>query len=496
MTRQHEIGIRVCYIALLMGILGDWLLRAGDLGINAFLWIAVIAVSATLLIRSKSGGRKSLQLLGGFALLLGAAIAWRDSSALKTISVIGVIVVLSLGYAARSESAVRRGSVLQYCAAGLIATFSAVTGIFPLLLSDLDFKSGDSTRRATNLFAVGRGLLISIPILALFGALLTSADAAFQKLMTSFVNFSIPDLLLHIFLIVMFGWPVAGYLRGLLAEKRPASGDSPRAPFKQFGIIEIGMPLALLDILFLLFVVVQFRYFFGGAAHVQSTTGLAYSEYARRGFFELVAVAALVLPLLLACHGLLDKSNPKHEFIFRVIAGAQVVLLFVIMASALQRMRLYQQEYGMTELRLYTVAFMGWIATVFICFAFTVLRGRTAGFAFASLLSGFAVAGILLIMNPDAVIVKVNAARTTAEVSFDTYYNSSLGADAVPALIEALPRLDPSARSKIANSLLLQLSSLETGDWRTWSLSRYQARVAIESNKTQLEQWGSERAGR
>ena len=60
------------------------------------------------------------------------------------------------------------------------------------------------------------------------------------------------------------------------------------------GIVELGIVLGLLDVLFLAFVLVQFRYLFGGAELVQVSATLTYAEYARRGFFELVAVAALL----------------------------------------------------------------------------------------------------------------------------------------------------------------------------------------------------------
>src|SRR5262245_41251763 len=95
-----------------------------------------------------------------------------------------------------------------------------------------------------------------------------------------------------------------------------------------------------------------------------------------QGFFELVGVAALVLPLLLAAHWLLRKEKARDEIVFRVLAGAQIALLFVMMVSAFQRMRLYQREYGLTELRVYTTVFMGWLAVVFVWFTMTVLRGR------------------------------------------------------------------------------------------------------------------------
>jgi Domain of unknown function (DUF4173) len=74
------------------------------------------------------------------------------------------------------------------------------------------------------------------------------------------------------------------------------------------GIVEIGIVLGLLDLLFLTFVVIQVRYLFGGAGRVAATAGLTHTEYARRGFFELVTVTALALP---SCSSPTGYSGPK-----------------------------------------------------------------------------------------------------------------------------------------------------------------------------------------
>jgi hypothetical protein len=66
--------------------------------------------------------------------------------------------------------------------------------------------------------------------------------------------------------------------------------------------------LGLLDLLFLTFVVIQVRYLFGGAGRVAATAGLTHTEYARRGFFELVTVTALALP---SCSSPTGYSGPK-----------------------------------------------------------------------------------------------------------------------------------------------------------------------------------------
>ena len=243
--------------------------------------------------------------------------------------------------------------------------------------------------------------------------------------------------------------------------------------------------MTLLNLLFLSFVLVQIRYFFGGAATVQATGGLTYAQYARSGFFELVWVAALVLPLLLGLHWLQRPGDARAQRLFSWQAGVQVVLLFVIMASALARMRLYQGEYGLTELRLYTTAFMGWLVAVFLWFAATVLRGRRERFAFGAAAYAFALVLALHAANPDDMIVRANLAHAQKGHAFDAEYASSLSADAVPALLSGLPSLPVTVQGTVA-ARLLPLWSHDPNDWRSWSLARALAFRATQSHRADL----------
>jgi hypothetical protein len=268
-----------------------------------------------------------------------------------------------------------------------------------------------------------------------------------------------------------------------------AGPDATPAPRKlSLGVVEVGVALGLLNALFFSFVFVQLRYFFGGAGAVLGTAGMTYSEYARRGFFELVWVAALVLPILLAAHWLLRKENPSHERLFRALAGGLLVMLFVVMASAVGRMRLYQSEYGQTELRFYTTAFMGWLASVFVWFALTVLRGARERFACGALVSALAVLGTLNAVNPNALIVRANAEHARGAHAFDAAYATSLGADAAPALLEAAPSLRPEERAEVARRLLGR--PWEDGaDWRSWNLARARARRLLRDSESSLREW-------
>jgi hypothetical protein len=199
------------------------------------------------------------------------------------------------------------------------------------------------------------------------------------------------------------------------------------------GLAQVGVVLAVVDALFLAF--------FGGADLVQALTGLTWAEYARRGFFELVAVASLSLPLLLVADWSLDQRDPARARAFRALALLMLVLLDIMLASALYRMRLYTAQFGLTEQRFYTTAFMGWLVLVFGWFGATVLRGRRERFGTGALLAGWLVLAALNLSNPDMIIAGVNLDRASRGRPFDAAYAETLSADALPALYRGLPRL-------------------------------------------------------
>src|SRR5207245_5412721 len=93
---------------------------------------------------------------------------------------------------------------------------------------------------------------------------------------------------------------------------------------------------------------------------------------------------------------------------FRYLAGLLLVLLAVVMVSALRRVWLYVEEFGLSEIRLYATAFMAYLAGVFAWFGWTALRGRPRRFALGALAQWFAVLACLHLLNPYAFIVRTN----------------------------------------------------------------------------------------
>jgi hypothetical protein len=489
MSERTRLGVRILLAGLMLGVLGDALLRETPWGLNFSLWAALLT---TMVYELSSWRPESLAGSGRWLLLplflFAAAFLWRDSLALKLLNILALLVAFSLLLFRAQGGRVRVAGLTEYALGGLIAGINAALAPFFLLLGDIQWKEVQSDRVSRRSFAVGRGVLLSLPLLLIFGALLMAADAVFNVIVTDVLHIDFQTLIVHVFVTGFCAWIVAGYLRGVLMGKDRDFARRQAPPHATLGIIEIGTVLALLDLLFLAFVVVQFRYFFGGADLVRATTGLSYAEYARKGFFELVTVSALSLPLLLFAHWLLRKDDPRAERVFRFLAGSQLVLLAVIMVSALQRLRLYEREYGLTEQRFYPTAFMAWLAVVFAWFALTVLRGHRERFAFGAMVAGFLLLATLQVINPEAVIVRVNAARAAEGRRFDAPYATRLSGDAVPDLLAALPRLAPADRCIAAGSLLRAWPPASEMDWRTWSYSRARAFRLVGQNAASLQQ--------
>ena len=279
------------------------------------------------------------------------------------------------------------------------------------------------------------------------------------------------------------------------SEKKPtwtwANLDNSIVPGFTLGSVEVGVILGLVNLLFLSFVIFQVPYLFGGMELVQNTPDFKLAEYARRGFGELVAVSALVLPILLASHWLVRKESPFTEKLFRVLAGIQIILLFVIMASAVQRLVLLTGSlgYGMTTVRLYPMIFMTWLAIVFVWFGATVLRGARQHFAWGALWSAFLILGATHVLNPDAFIVRTNLALMQQGREFDVNYNFRLSADAVPDALAALSQLslEDQCSAKVPLHMLYRQLG-QTRDLRSLNVSRKRAWYALNQNDAILHQ--------
>jgi len=118
--------------------------------------------------------------------------------------------------------------------------------------------------------------------------------------------------------------------------------------------------LGAVNLLFLVFVLLQFTYLFGGQTNI-TTEGFTYAEYARRGFSELILVALISSLIFYTLSMVTKRENKTKRWVFSILGLFLVGLVGVILASAFKRLTLYEAAYGFTRLRTMTHIFIIWI---------------------------------------------------------------------------------------------------------------------------------------
>jgi hypothetical protein len=479
MERRAHIGMVLLGAAIGLGLLGDVLFQNRPLGLNAALWaVAFVAVLATLLRIGHVPLHQGRRLMIAPLLLFAALLAWHDSPLLNAVNVFAIGGAVALGALRRTGRPVAHARVDDYVAGAATAGVATIIGGVELMQREVpwpELKQGVQHRRVA---AVARGAALSLPFLAVFAGLFAAADAVFQNLLSSALPTLPHSLWQHVALASVVAWGSAGLLRDLLAVREEDRVVSPRSAAPGIGVTELSVALGALNLLFLAFVLVQLRYLFGGQALVEARIGLTYAEYARHGFFELVAVALLVLPLLLAVDAVLKRPSR----IVRGLCGGLVVLVLVIVASALQRLWLYQQQLGLTELRIYTTGVALWLAVVFLWLAATVLRGRRHLFATGAVFAGFVATLAINVVNPDALIARTNLSRPNV----DGTYLGTLSDDAVPTLLARVGGLEPPLRQELARALLARSAAPESR--LSWNASRQHAATLLAQHRDELRQ--------
>lgn len=469
-------GLGALAAGLTLGLTADVLLDVEPWGLNLFICVAgLVAAGYWMVRRAERVPAPEAAWLALTALLLGAAYLRRDAEALQVLDFAALIGVSALAALAARGVSVRGKHVGEYVIAFLTSARDAWIGA-PIAVANVEWNELPYRGRLGRMRGVALGAVIAAPLLVLFGSLFAGADPVFSQTMRGIFDVDLGRIMVHTVRTGILAWFAAGYLRGLVTETRlielPQT-KTPSADAPSERVVPTVTVLVLVDALFLLFVVVQLRYFFGGAGRVQEIADLTYAEYARRGFFELLAACALVAPLLLGAEWAVRGAAPAALRRFRIAAVGMLVLLAVVVISALQRMRLYVDAYGLTVDRLFATAIMVYVVIVLAWLGWTVLRGASRRFAFGAVLQALGVLAGLHVLNPDAFIARHNLERPGAERPFDAKYAASLGADVAPVLLDALPRLTPSDACIAARRLAAWGAG--KSDWRTWNWSRARA---------------------
>lgn len=283
-----------------------------------------------------------------------------------------------------------------------------------------------------------RGFILAVPVFLGFSVLLSSADSMFSNFLGGIVpsfDFAIGATAAHLIWIFVIAWMAAGFYVFIAQSfNRPLVRDQRRT--LRLGYIEAIIVLGSVTALFALFVIFQFKYLFSGAEQID-LPGVTYAQYARAGFFQLLAVATLTAGLVwFALQSFGDTLEGGQRTAFRVICAVMIALSTVILASGLKRLGLYEEAYGFTRLRLLSHIFSFLVGGVLVLLLAQLFRQSRHLFVAGTVVLGFIAVIALNTINPDAYIANQNMDRTQFTEDGELDYIRNLSADALPTVID------------------------------------------------------------
>ena len=403
-----------------VGVSAGVLLVGNRTGLGAALvGVAAWAVAVPALVRRRSVGDL---VLAAWSIALLAMVAVRDAG-----WVVALCVVVALGVATAATTAAR--SVW----AVLLAPVSAATGgirALPWVTRGARDAAGAPGR---GLWVAVRSGAVAVGLVVVFGALFASADPVFASYLPEVHLDQVPGR-------IVVGLLVAGLAvtAAHLARTPPPWSDVTWREPRPAGLGVWMVPIAALDAVVLAFLLVQVGALVGGSDYVQHTAGLSYAEYAHQGFGQLVAATALTLVVVAVAARRAPTGTLRDRVAIRAGLGLLCVGTLGVVASALVRMNLYVDAFGLTRLRL--LATWGEVAMGVIVVLVIVAGVRWRGGWLPRAVVHVVAAAMLslALVNPDAQIVEHNVAAETGGRGVDLLYLQGLSADAVPAL-DGLP---------------------------------------------------------
>ncbi|WP_102275395.1 DUF4153 domain-containing protein [Cytobacillus massiliigabonensis] len=277
------------------------------------------------------------------------------------------------------------------------------------------------------------GVAIAIPFLFVVLNLLISADAQFEKLVNNLPNlFSFQtEYVFRVIIMLIYGLGFFGFMQVLIQKNVQIVKKEDTLKLHQMdGIITLTV-LFLLDLVYVLFVIVQFKYFFSGTLDA----GFTYAEYARRGFFELLFVTLINLTVTTGVITFTKGVQGKLKIVIRFFLSVLVLSSGVLLISAFMRMSMYEDAYGFTFTRVLVNSFMIFLLVIFAYTLVKIWLDRLSLFHFYFIASLIYYAGMNII-NFDQIVVDRNIARYETTGKIDIHYLNSFSSTGVLGLIE------------------------------------------------------------
>lgn len=488
---------RMLVLAVLFGLVSQYLFVGAAAGISVVLFVAGFYGLFFYAIKGRMGGFEKWQgqLSSGWflfipVLLLTLSYALFANHLFRVLNVFALFALIIAQTVLLTRSSVqpwyRSKFYSESMFLGIVKPFSYIAVPFSLFNNRLKGRgTGDSTR--SKLAKMLLGLVIAAPLLLVVISLLASADEIFLSWLNEIPHvldlFSFGDGIVRIGAAAAIALYAFCYIWALLFHKATDNANSMPAPAEgssskengriEFDPITAGTLLVSVNLVYVLFVFIQFSYLFG-AANGLLPEGAAYAAYARRGFAELIMVALINIGLLMGGLHLIRRTSKLAEWIRKLSLSLLIGCTIVMLISAYSRLALYEEAYGYTQTRLLVHGFMLFLGVLLII---AMLRIWKESFSMAKAYICISIIAYVMMnyANLDARIAAQNMERFERTGAIDVAYLGVLSADAAPALLKLHakhPKLD--GLSEVIEELRSEARA--RNKWQSWNWSEQRAK--------------------
>lgn len=420
-------------ISLTFGILFTLLFYKADIGINSLIFtIAMVMMLYRTIMQLSLKLKTGTTYYYAGAILLGASTFMTANETIWFLNTIGILLLLDLSLLHQFYDD-SQWDFLKHFLRMLALPFVSIAAIgmpFMDCFGKMKKTRAFKNEKVRNIFI---GILISIPFLWIIILLLINADLLFDSLTRDVVDAVFQGDIYAVLFMVLFGFLVC-YCIICAAVGRV--GLPEKAGIKKADASIAATVLLILTLVYLVFCTIQVVYLFAGGLFVLPE-GYTFAEYARRGFFELLAVAVINVTLMVLCRSLFEESK-----LLRIVITVMTVCTYIMIASATYRMLLYIDAYHLTFLRVFVLLSLLIIALVLAGVIIAQYQSKFPLFRYCVAVTSLCYIAFS-ISRPDYYIAEYLIAHTEQldqeDLSFLIYETSI---DAAPVVIPVLKDTD------------------------------------------------------
>lgn len=394
----------------------------------AILFLGVLYLSSTIALK-KSGARLSFPALAvalsGF--IIGLSLFFTCTPFIQLFSY-GYSILAWLCYVHILLGNGLKDGFTDYLALdffkAFIAPFFSIAGIFRALFYGKGQKSGKL------ILKIIVGLCIAfIPTIVVLALL--SYDSAFNSLLDKIFSLGEGKILTKI-LAAALGLPVGMYIFGayISAEDKKTenaitvtSCEEAAKTMRVAPAVTVLAATAPILFLYIVFFISQWSYYISGFTGVLPE-GFSYADYAREGFFQLCIVSVINLAVVAMAGLFTNRGKAAAKWVLKALAIIYALSTLVLIATAMAKLFMYIEYYGLTPKRVYAAWFMAVLAIIFILVIIRQFVGKMQLVA-ASL-------SVLVIMF--ALLSFSGSERLIARYNVDRYLEGSLATVDISAM--------------------------------------------------------------